>query len=333
VPVDQRLTFALNNNNVVRPFGVDNNCGTNPPPCGHWGNINQALWNANSNYHALQTLFRTRVRALDAQFAYTWSKSLSDTDLTNSGNASQAGTLSDPFDPHHDYGPTQINRPHVFVGNIVYNVPTFAGHNAFTRYALGGWELASILSYASGPNLTIYSGTTVTGAPGGFAGLGTGQNSNRPNVVPGTSCYASGGTKNQWLNPEHWTMDGYQLGTLGNDSVGSCSGPGIANTDFSVYKNFKVTERVNLQFRLELYNLFNKAQFRTDQGLFNSSIASGAFACASTNVSNVNFAARCPDGVTNLVSWDRSTEQTSNFGQVNGDRGPREIQYALKITF
>jgi hypothetical protein len=322
VPAAERLNFAINNDNVVRPFGA-----------GDWSNINQAIWDANSNYHSLQTLFRTRVKAVDAQFAYTYSKSLSDTDITNSGNASQAGTSADPFNPHFDYGPSQINRPHVFVGNIVYNVPTFTGKSAFIRGALGGWELASVLSYASGPSLTVYSGNSVSGAPGGFSGTGTGQNSNRPNRVAGQSCRASGGTKNQWLNPNAWTLDGYALGTLGDARVGECSGPGLANTDFSVYKNFKVTERVGIQLRFEFYNLFNKTQFRTDQGLFNSSIASGGYACSTTNQADAAFATRCPSGVTNLVSWDRANEQTGNFGQVNGDKGPREIQYAIKFTF
>ncbi|OLB21134.1 MAG: hypothetical protein AUH15_09880 [Acidobacteriales bacterium 13_2_20CM_55_8] len=164
VPVSQLLDFAINGDNTVRPFGVDNNnCGSHPLPCGHWGTINQAGWEAGSNYHALQTLFRTRVKALDAQFAYTWSKSLADTDITNSGNAGQTGTLLDPFNPRKDYGPTLINRPHTFVANIVYNIPGFTGHNAFTRGVLGGWELASILGYSSGPSITARAAIARTG--------------------------------------------------------------------------------------------------------------------------------------------------------------------------
>jgi hypothetical protein len=334
VPASLRQTFAIQNSNVVRPFGVDNNCGTDPPPCGHWGSINSAAWTAGSNYNGLQALFRTRLRGLDAQFAYTWSKSLSDTDITNSGTSSQAASLVDVTNPRHDYGPTLINRPHIFTANLVYNLPEFRGHGAPTRYVLGGWELASILNYTSGPSITIYdtSSGTPTGAPGGFAGLGTGQNSNRPNRVAGEPCRPSGAPKFQWLNPNAWTMDNYVLGSLGNDSVGSCAGPGIANTDFSLYKNFKLTERVGLQFRMEFYNLFNTPQFRADQ--VNLNLSTGGFACVAGNVGDSSFAARCPNGVTNAVSWIRSSDQAQNFGQVHGpDRGPREIQYALKITF
>ncbi|OLB21133.1 MAG: hypothetical protein AUH15_09875 [Acidobacteriales bacterium 13_2_20CM_55_8] len=126
-------------------------------------------------------------------------------------------------------------------------------------------------------------------------------------------------------------MDNYPLGTLGNSPVGVCGGPGIANTDFSVYKNFKLTERVGMQFRLEFYNLFNKVQFRADN--LNNTLATTGYACDSKNVGDVNFATRCPNGVTNLVSWNRATDADINFGQLTGDRGPREIQYALKFTF
>ncbi len=321
VPPSQRLNFALNNDNVVRPFGA-----------GDWGHINEASWRGNSNYHSLQTLFRTRVKALDAQFAYTWSKSLADTDIRNSGGGSEAATLLDPTNPHSNYGGTLINRPHTFVANIVYNVPEFKGYNGFTRGVLGGWELATILDYASGPSTTIYSGNSVSGAPGGWTGTATGQDSNRPNIVPGQSCRASGGPKYQWFNPNAWTMDNYQLGTFGNSAVGVCGGPGIANTDFSVYKNFKLTERVGLQFRMEFYNLFNKVQFKAGDNL-KRTLATDGYACSVNNVGDAAFATRCPNGVTNLVSWDRATEQVKDFGQATRDKGPREIQYALKFTF
>ena len=127
-------------------------------------------------------------------------------------------------------------------------------------------------------------------------------------------------------------MDNYQLGTFGNAAVGECGGPGIANTDFSVYKNFKVTERVGLQFRMEFYNLFNKVQFRPGDSL-NHVLASDGFACTVKNQGDATFASRCPGGVTNRVSWNRATDQVTAFGQATRDKGPREIQYALKFTF
>ncbi len=69
----ERVNFSLAGNNSVRPFGG-----------GAWGNIFQRQWTAISRYDSLQALFRTRLKAVDAQFAYTWSKSLANTDITDS---------------------------------------------------------------------------------------------------------------------------------------------------------------------------------------------------------------------------------------------------------
>jgi len=305
VPLDQRVNFALTNANSLRPFGA-----------GAWGSINEAFWGGNSNYHALQALFRSRVKAVDAQFAYTFSKSLADTDVTNSGNVNQQSLLLDPANRHLNYGPTQINRPHIFTANIVYDVPTMRGQNAIVRTTLGGWEVSTILSYSSGSSLTSYGVRAADGAPGGINGSGANQDSLRPNLVPGQPCRASGGPKNQWLNPARYTLVGYVLGSpTGTASVGDCLGPGIANTDLGVFKNFKAGERVTVQFRMDFFNLFNKVQFKGDsQGFF------GVGQNVDTNA---------------IVTGGQVTDMVRNpgFGVAGVDKGPREIQYGLHVTF
>jgi hypothetical protein len=322
VPVDQRLAFALGNSNSLRPAGS-------------FGFINYGKWNAGSNYQALQVLFRTRMKALDAQFAYTWSKSIADTDITNSGGANQTSLLLDQTNPRHDYGPTTINRPHVFTANLVYNTPALKQQNAFVRGALGGWELASILNYTSGPSWTVNTNNSADNVPGGITGTGTSQNNDRPNRLL-QDCRSHGGRADQWWNPDAFTLDNYQIGGLGNSGVGSCSGPGLANTDFSVYKNFKAGERVTLQFRFEFYNLFNKAQFRTDS--IDTNINDHAVGC---NAGNINVAnSPCFGHAVDTLGWSFGANQFSgnvygnqSFGLVRNDKGPREIQYALKINF
>jgi len=313
VPNADRLDYALSGKNSFRPFGA-----------GSWGAINQAFWGGDSNYHALQALFRSRLmRSLDAQFAYTWSKSLSDSDITNSGNVNQTSLLLDPANPRLNYGPTQINRPHIFTGNIVYDLPTLTGRNSLLRTAAGGWELATILNYTSGSSMTTYAVNNIDiggGNTGGLAGTGTTQANVRPLLVPGQGCRApSGSPKFQWLNPNRYTLTGFQVGTFGGptaSSVGDCLGPGIANTDFSVYKNFKLTERIGMQFRMEFFNAFNKVQFRGNAqgfvGVNNQLDLSGVVGPNNT-----------------ITSFNRDP----NYGVATKDRGPREIQYALKITF
>jgi hypothetical protein len=310
VPLSQRVNFALTNANALRPLGG-----------GKWSTINRAFWGSDSNYHALQALFRTRVKAVDAQFAYTWSKSLSNTDITNSGNVNQSSLLVDPANPRLNYGPSYINRPHIFTANIVYDIPAFSGQNALVRSAFGGWEISGILGYSSGSSITTYGARAVdpngpTPAPGGLNGIGGSQDSLRPNLVPGQGCRAHGGPKNNWLNPNRYTLVGYALGTpTGTAGVGDCLGPGIANTDMGVYKNFKAGEHLTVQFRMDFFNLFNKVQFLGDaQGgtFLNPTLDTTAQVCG-------------------LVVC--SYTPNSAYGVSNKDKGPREIQYGLKLTF
>jgi Carboxypeptidase regulatory-like domain/TonB-dependent Receptor Plug Domain len=320
-----RVDFALNNTNNDR-FATGPVC-TAASNC--FGEIKYGEWTAHSNYNALQALYRARVKKLDAQFAYTWSKSLANTDITNSGNTSNTATVTDVADPNRDYGPTPINRKHVFTSNIVYTFPALTGSSALLRSVLGGWEAGGILSYASGPSQTIFGlNGGATNAAGGIQGTGDNENQ-KPNLLL-SDCRAHGGPKYQWYNPAAFTLDHYVVGSFGNENVGSCTGPGIANTDFSAYKNFKISERVNVQFRMEFFNLFNKTQFRADQ--INLQLASGAVVCTA--------AAPCAGYADNTVQWNFNTpgQGQGNFGQAGsngtpGDRGPREIQYALKITF
>ena len=326
VPQANRLAFATgaSANNNLRPYGA-----------GNWGFITGANWTGDSNYNALQLLFRTKaIRGLDAQFAYTWSKSLANTDINNSGNNNPTTLELDPANPHLNYGPTQINRPHILTANMVYSAPKLTGQNGLVKGVFGGWEFATILSYASGPSMTIFAGNTVNGLGGGLSGNGTSQNNVRPNVVPGQDCRAGGNSpKTQWLNPNRWTMVGYQLGTFGNSSVGECSGPGLANTDFSVYKNFKLTERFALQFRMEFYNLFNKVQFTantTGTSNIGNVLSNSVAPCGVTGVTS---SAACAGLPANTVTWDASNTRNAGFGVATKDRGPREIQYALKLTF
>jgi hypothetical protein len=243
--------------------------------------------------------------------------------------------LEDPTNPRRNYGLTSIDRRHTLVANIVYDLPDFQGHGALLRHAVGGWELATILDYANGTPITVFANSPdITGAPGGLTGTAVGQGETRPNRVPGQPCRAPAGSpKFQWLNQAAWTLDNFQLGTFGTAGVGECTGPGIANTDFSLYKNFKVSERVTLQFRMEFYNLFNTVQFRgnsADITSIVSNMADGGVAC---DASNINVAGPCLGHAINTVGWNFDTYGHQQFGQATADKGPREIQYALKITF
>jgi len=336
VPVASRVAFALGNGpNSLRPFGG-----------GAWGVIPQQQSDAASNYNALQALFRTRVKNLDAQFAYTWSKSLANTDISDSsGGPNAANTFIDEFNHHVDYGPTVINRPQVLTGNLVYTLPTLNGRNAFLRNTVGGWEASSILTYASGPSLTVLAGAG--GPPGGIMGTGNSA-TERPNLTGSGSC---GGSGNQWVNPGMFTLDHYVIGSDPNSPRGICPGPGIADTDFSVRKNFKITERVRMQFELDFFNFFNKTQFNSIG--MDLSLSNGGTVCGVGSSTNPNTP-WCAGYADNSIFWKTAAttwtvpatatcpapctvtingQQQSAFGQVANDRGPRQVQYGLKIDF
>lgn len=312
-----RVAFAeASSGNGFRPFGT-----------GSWGAIYQEQWHGYSNYHALQALFRTRIKAVDAQFAYTWSKSLSNTDLSDSsGGPNGTNSYLDPLNPHLNYGPTLINRPQMLVGNIVYNAPALTGQNAPIRYALGGWELSSILTYADGPYLTITDGTGGPGVPGGLLGSGTSQGNDRPNLVAGQSCRSQSGDNINWLNPGKFTLDHYQIGTDPTSPVGVCEGPGNAQTDFSIAKNFKITERVAAKFSMDFFNVFNKTQFIATS--IPLSLSNGGTLCTA--------ASPCAGYANDSLQWDPGANPglvQGNFGKETATKDPRQIQYNLRITF
>src|SRR5262249_45582069 len=135
-------------------------------------------------------------------------------------------------------------------------------------------------------------------------GLATGSSTQRPDIVPGVPIYLhSGGL--QFLNPAAFALP--PVGSFGNLGRGAIKGPAIKNVDFSVAKNWRLTERFGLQFRTEMFNAFNHVNF--------SGINTGlAF---QNNIHDANF----------------GKDLSGNFGRLTSDLGPRVIQFGLKFSF
>jgi hypothetical protein len=306
-----------------------------------------------SNYNALQSSFKTRfTRNSLFQFAYTYSKLISDTVLLDSPNNNV-----DAYNPRASRGNDFLNRPHIFVANFVYNLPTLQDQNAFVRGVAGSWELSSIMNFATGPSVTPVVGTD-------FAGIGSTGNQ-RPNLVPGQSCQSSSSNGRQWFNPNAFTMNGVKIGQDGNAGVGICTGPGNSDVDFSVRKNFKITEWLKMQFQLDFFNIFNHPQYSTaaftnGKGGVNFSFnepqrtvgnpASALYADANGNpIYPVTAGTTGCNAATHLFDPAGTSSETmcastvinttynpgSNFGLATGTRenGWRQIQYGLKFTF
>lgn len=316
-----------------------------------------------SNYNGLQTLFQTRFhRNSTLQVAYTWSKLISDTQLIDSPNNNV-----DYYNPRANRGPDVLNRAHILSANFIYNLPTLQDQNAYVRNSLGSWELSSIISIASGPNVTPYINSASGG--GDFAGTGNGGNET-PMRVAGQPCRASTSNGEQWLNPNAYTMNGYQIGKLGNSGFGICAGPGNNNVDFSLRKNFKLTERVKMQFQLDFFNLFNHAQYRSDSiglGLnfsapaqfdangngkgnpanaeyldsagnpifapATATKANGFTGCGANHLASATGTSPQNWCAASIVNTSLTPNQSFGLATASRENGWRQVQYGLKFTF
>ncbi len=112
------------------------------------------------------------------------------------------------------------------------------------------------------------------------------------------------------------------LGSNPTSPRGVCLGPGNAQTDFSVAKNFKITEKVTAKFSMDFFNLFNKTQFIATS--MNLNLSNGGNLCTA--------ASPCPGYANDTIQWDSSFVQ-SDFGANTAARDAREIQYGLRIEF
>ena len=316
---------VLDVNRKAAAFAANANAVNALRPYSNYGSIYQFERNGRANYDSLQVLFRTRfAKSLSFQAAYTYSRSLADFGLNDSSGGSSAFAVLNRNDRGLDFAESDINRPHIFVANLIYNLPSMKGSNQFVKTLVGGWEVASIIQVSSGTSLTPQLNATGFNFQGGITGTGTGVANQRPIRVEGQPCSLTT-TKGSYFNPAAWTLVGYKIGeTIPKKST--CEGPNNRNVDLSVYKNFSpgwlkstfLGESARLQFRIEMFNAFNHVNFRGDSLpvlFYNGDVQCGASACSPTN---------------NTIT---SAGVNGNFGVAASTKGGREIQYAFKLNF
>jgi Carboxypeptidase regulatory-like domain/TonB dependent receptor len=222
---------------------------TAPNPVCPLGTINQVNSGGNSNYNALwATLNKQLSHGFQILASYTHSKSLD----YNSLSTGESYILQNAYNPRGDYGPSEFDVRNRFVASGFYSLP-------FTSNRLvAGWQLGVITQAQTGnplnPTLTIGPGpgVSLTVRPDLTGPVGTTGNPAEWFTTKGvfvSPCVAA-------VAPA--TLPTCHPGTLGRDAL---TGPGFVNTDFSVTKNTKITERFNLQFRAEMFDLFNHPNF------------------------------------------------------------------------
>jgi hypothetical protein len=341
----QHLLAPFQGTAICTFLGAGGGCPSVSRPASNFGGIDQFGHAGSSSYHSLQVLATSRLGNRSVlQAAYTWSHTITNVDEGDSsgsgfGNHSQ----TDAYNINVDRGNSTINRPQMFVANAVIFLPKFAGSNTFEKEALGGWEFATIFQALSGNSLTNYFNAQVTDQnqckePDGVTLIpgctvksnnihdiyGTGNGGDNINTArfmsTGVGCNSGESGKQIW-NPAAFTLVGYQFGTIGSSGRGTCSGPKQVNLDMSMYKTWKVGERLSVQFRFDAFNALNHPQFQS--GNINGGGVTGV-SCGTSACSPIN----------NIVT-STTGSPSANFGQATAIRpeSNRQLQYALKFIF
>lgn len=307
--------------------------------CGAPGSLYQAdqggtlaganMSNSDQKYEALQAVLQKRMsNGLQGQVAYTYSKCLSNSPgyfgtgwgSTNAMSSGGQPGWQNIYDKSADWGPCYFDQTHILTSYVTYQLPFGRGKqfghdlNPVLNQVIGNWEIGGIITLHTGNALTLNN----------FGGWGVGGNTSNTNgIEPQTlsglpSCNGPVKVLNKYVpaNPATGAAAFIQYfdpsnvsvpaaNTFGSCSIGNIRGPGLANVDFSVHKDFRLTEGKRLEFRMETLNLFNRPVYTFFGGPANGSFDPGP----GTSTSN------------------------PTFGNITGSQGARQIQLALKFLF
>jgi hypothetical protein len=211
-----------------------------------YGPINQLNTIVNSNWTALEVSARHPMgKNLFLSLAYTWSHGLSDQTTTNY------------YNPKEFYGSTPLNVPQVFTASVIYSLPWLQHASGWKGTAFGGWQISDITTVRDGYSLT----------PG--LSIPNQGNAARPNLTG--QAIAGPKTVAQWFDKSAFTAPA--AGYFGNAGTGIIRGPGLINFDVTLQKTFRIREGIGLEFRAEVFNVFNHPNFTT----VSTSYGSGTF--------------------------------------------------------
>lgn len=226
---------------------------------------------ANSSYNALEMSLKKRLNhGLSLLASYTLSKTLDDVsslNITGSASQSVAGEndlAQNPFDLAAERGRSMFDARHRLVMSYEWALPFWKSPKNWYEYALGNWQVNGITTLMSGTPFTVYDSSD-SSLQGGAPEI-SGFYSSRPNLVGNPN--SGPHTVQQWFNTAAFQKA--QPGQFGSAGRNIVQGPGYQQWDFSAFKNFPIREGKTLQFRAELFNLFNHPNFRLPNNDFNA---------------------------------------------------------------
>jgi hypothetical protein len=217
-----------------------------------------------SNYNSLQVDVNRRFsHGLGLRGVYTWSKALDDGDSLNGTAAANApGLVSNPYNLRADWGLATYDVRNSGIISATYDLPigkgrSFgAGLGRAGNAVLGDWTLTSIVTMQSGFPFTPQMSYNPSNN-------GDNRNPVRPFLNPAFSGPIVTGDPNQWFNPNAFIAPPNNSGFYGNLGRDALIGPGLGTWDLSFLKQIAARENFHIQFRGEIFNLLNRANFNT----------------------------------------------------------------------
>jgi outer membrane receptor protein involved in Fe transport len=278
-----------------------------------WQNV------VNSNYNALQLSVKKQMsHGITFNANYTWGHVIDAGSTWHSGATSSNGAgagegyTTDVTLPQLDRGNSIFDIRQRLVANYVWELPFFQSQKGFIGHVLGGWQYNGIFSWQTGAHWEPWdsrsrslSGDCSQGGIDSGACVNTGGDYNLDGIAndrPNSTVTNFDPSHDQWANG--WGNAGTLfstpcLGCVGNLGRNTFVGPSFVSWETSVFKNFKITERVNLQFRAEAFNVLN----------------------------HTNFQLPGAGGATNM------RRNSASFGEAGGTFNPRNLQFGLKLRF
>lgn len=302
-----------------------------------FGRLPATFFRNSSVYHGLELqVTKALSHGFQIEGSFTYQKSIDTASgAVISDSVITAISTLNWFDPRLTRAPSDFNDPKVFSLNYLWNIPTPKTWTGFANGAAGGWQLGGIFSASSGQPFSALM-TGVNGDPLGLNNSDPFAYPNRLNT-PGCKTLTNPGNSANYVKlqcfqiPAPVTVNGVNFIPLGNAGRNIMTGPGLESLDFSVVKNTKVpriSEAFNVQFRFEVFNILNRANFNppvTNEFLFDSStLAAGqtaapgpAGACNSSN----SGASGCLGAAGSLSANDHTATDS------------RQMQVSLKVIW
>ena len=268
----------------TRPFGIFANNGLPGNSGGAEDYVDVIAINSisQSSYNSGQFRLERRSKGLSFLASYTFSKSMD--------NASGFQDLLNPYCYKCDMGLSSFDARHHFIFSYTYELPfkRFAPSAGLRQKLIDGWEIGGIYNYQSGDPIFITDSGDDQSLQGSFDGFNP---PDRPDLVGPVHKLDPHKAGNHSFDPAAFALQ--PLGQIGNARHNFFTGPPVNNLDFTAIKRTSFGERYNLEFRTEIFNILNHAQFFNPVGDFSS----------------------------------------SNFGNVTAARDPRFIQFGIKLNF